>query len=64
MVHGGGQYLATGTTLGPHLFRPQTHTLFLNSDFLLIGHLGGDIQSSLFLSGCITVFFLYFPFPH
>ena len=53
MVPDGGQYLATGATLEPGLFRPQTHTLFLNSDFILIDHLRG-LQSRFFLSGCIT----------
>ena len=64
MVLEGGQYLVTGATLKQGSFRPQTHTLFLNSDFILIGHLRGGLQGSLFLSGCITEIFLYFPFLH
>ena len=72
MVPECGQYLATGATLEPGLFRPQTHTLFLNSDFILIGHLREALQSSLFLSDCITeilfVFsislFLLYVFPN
>jgi len=72
MVPEGGQCLATGVTVEQSLFRPLTHTLFLNSDFILIGHLRGGLQSSLFLSGCITeilfVFsisqFLLYVFPN
>jgi hypothetical protein len=72
MVLDGGQYLATGATLEPGLFTPQIHPLFLNSDFILIDHLSGGLQSSLFLSGCITeilfVFsnspFLLYVFPN
>jgi hypothetical protein len=64
MVPEGGQYLVTRATLEPGLFRPQTHSLFLNSDFILIGHLRGGLQSSLFLSGCITeILFVFSIFP-
>jgi len=72
MVPEGSQYLATGATLEQSLFTAQTDTLFLNSDFILIGHLRGGLQSSLFLSGFITeilfVFsispFLLYVFPN
>ena len=64
MVPEGGQYLAAGATLEPGLFRPQTQTLFLNSYFILIGHIRGGLQVVFSFQVVLQKFCLYFSFPH